>query len=288
MEASNDPNDLRKRRRVIGLFLLLILPLLLASTPQAEELVVGEGEHKGPLISHGKEVLKIGPVKPGQNIQVVCSPQWSLEKEGRVDWSLENANGAKLRVASHTNPETDSISLEWTSNSEPKPDFYVVQIQTGGSSSGQALGEYTIFILLRDQNDGDSATDAPENYENALLLPMEPGIYLFGECFLSGTADLYDIYKIQLKSNHSLNFKAVPLQWKGTSKGKVTWEFLDKSYKPLKRGQISPRQSIPLGLKIFHPQVRSEAKSAFYYFLVKIEGDASLFYSLYLEIKEGP
>jgi len=289
METPHDPHDLRKCRKAIGAFLLLILPLVLASSLQAEELVVGEGEHKGPLISQGKEVLKIGPVKPGQNIQVVCSPQWSLEKEGRVEWSLEDAHGTKLRVASHKNPEMDSVSLEWTSNSEPKPEFYVVQIQArGGSSSGQALGEYTLFILLRDQNDGGSATDAPETYGKALLLPMDPGIHVFGECFLSGTADLYDIYKIQLKPNHSLNFKAVPLQWKGASKGKVMWEFLDKSYKPMKRGQISPRQSIPLGLKIFHPQVRSESKSALYYFLVKIEGDASLFYSLHLEIKEGP
>jgi hypothetical protein len=289
MEALDDPHDLRKSKKAPMAFLVLILPLLLVSSLHAEELVVGEGEHKGPLISQGKEVLKIGPVKPGQNIQVVCLPQWSLEKEGKVTWSLEDANGTKLRVASHTNPETDSISLEWTSNSGPKPEFYVIQIQaSGGSFSGQALGEYTLFILLRDQNDGGLATDAPETYQKALLLPMEPGNYLFGECFLSGTADLYDIYKIQLKPKHSLSFKALPLQWKGTSKGKVTWEFLDKSYKPLKRGQISPRQSNPLGLKLFHPKVRSEAKSAVYYFLVKIEGDASLFYSLHLEIKEGP
>jgi hypothetical protein len=276
-------------RKATQIFLLFLFFLLVTPSLWAEELVVGEGEQKGPLINQGKQVLKIGPVKPGQNLQVICSPQWTSEKEGRVDWILEDGNGTKLRTASHSNPGTDFISLEWTSNSEPRPDFYVIQIQaTGGSSSGQALGEYTLFVLLRDQNDGDSSTDAPETYEKALLLPTEPGIHVFGECFLSGTADLYDLYRLQLKPNHSLNFKAVPLHWKGSPQGKVTWEFLDKSYKPLRRGQSSSRSSFPFGLKIFHPQVRSEAKPSPYYFLVKIEGDASLFYSLHLEIKEGP
>jgi hypothetical protein len=289
MEALNGPHDRIKRRQVTRIFSLLFLFLLLTSSLPAEELVVGEGEQKGPLISQGKQVLKIGPVKPGQSLQVVCSPQWTSEKEGKVDWILEDGNGTKLRTARHTNPEKDFISLEWTSNSVPKPEFYVIQIQTsGGAAAGEALGEYALFILLRDQNDGDSSTDAPETYEKALLLPTEPGVHIFGECFLSGTADLYDIYKLELKANHSLNFKAVPLQWKGSPKGKVTWEFLDKSFKPMRKGESSPRQSPPFGLKIFHPQVRSEAKSSLYYFLVKIEGDAGLFYSLHLEIKEGP
>jgi hypothetical protein len=93
---------------------------------------------------------------------------------------------------------------------------------------------------------------------------------------------------MELKPNHSLNFKVVPLQWKGSPKAKVSWEFLNKSYKPIKKGQTKPGQSVPFELKIFHPQVRSESKPAIYYFLLKIEGDASMFYALHMEIKEGP
>jgi len=244
---------------------------------------LGEGEQKGVLISQEKQVFKVGPVKPGQTLQVVCSPQWSADNAGRVDWSLEDAGGTKLRAASQTNPDTNSLSLEWTSNSEPRPDSYVIQIQPSGGSPGEALGEFSLFIILRNQDDGGSGTDAPESYEQALLLPAEdPGIYVFGDCFLSGTADLYDIYKIQLKPNHSLSFRALPLQWKGSPKGRVTWEFMNKSYKIMKKGRISPAQPVPLEIKIFYPQVRSDEKAGLYYFLVKIEGDASLFYSLRL------
>ena len=164
------------------------------------------------LVSHTKQTIKVGPMKPGQTLQVVCSARWTVEKDGRVDWILEDANEMKLRTASHTNPEASFIALEWTSNSEPRPESYIIQIQASGGTAGQELGEYTLLVMLRDQNDGDSGTDAPESFEKALLLPaQEPGTYGFGECFLSGTADLYDLYKIQLRPNHSLSFKALPL-----------------------------------------------------------------------------
>jgi hypothetical protein len=289
MEAPDDPRKLKKPWKGGETLGFLLLFLLLATSLGAQEVILGEGEHRGSLISQEKQVFKIGPVKPGQTLQVACSPQWSADGVGRVDWTLEDAGGAKLRAASQTSPDAASLSLEWTSNSEPRPDIYVLQIQPSGGGPGEALGDYSLFILLLDQNDGDSGTDAPESYEKALLLPaQDPRTYVFDDCFLSGTADLYDIYKIQVKPNHSLNFGALPLQWKGSPKGKVTWEFLNKSYKIMKKGQISPGQSTPLGIKIFYPQVRSDERVGLYYFLVKIEGDASLSYSLHLEIKEGP
>ena len=40
-------------------------------------------------------------------------------------------------------------------------------------------------------------------------------------------------------------------------------------------------------VKVFHPQVRSGNKPAIFYFLVRIEGDVSLIYSLQTEVKEG-
>jgi len=290
MEAPNDPHKLTKIRKGIGaeMLFLLLLPLLFASSLQAQEVFLEEGEHTGALISQEKLAFQVGPIKPGQTLQVVCSPLWSADQVGRVDWTLEDAAGNKLRAASQTNPDTNSLSLEWTSNSEPKPESYIVQIQASGGSPGEALGEYSFFTLFRDQNDGGSGTDAPESFEKALLLPaQDPGIYTFGDCFLSGTADLYDLYKIQIKPNYSLNFEALPVQWKGSPKGRVTWEFLNKSYKILKKGQSSPEQSTPFGIRVFHPLVRSGEKTGLYYFLVKIEGDASLFYSLHLEIKKG-
>ena len=292
MEAPYGPHGLIRRRGGILIFLLWILvppfcfPLLLP----AQEKIPGEGEHRGFIISEGKRGIQVGPVKPGQTIQVFCTPQWSTEEGSRVEWVLIDGETKRLRAAFQKNPDTDTVSLEWTSNSAPAPKFYRIETNGGGGEyGGEIVGRSQITVFLRDQNDGNAGTDAPETYAKALLLPaLEPGTYRFPECFVSGTADVYDIFQIQLKPNHSLHFEATPLQWKGAPpKGRVLWEFLNRSLKPLKKGQNTPAQADPFSLRVFHPPVKSDPKPGVYYFLVKIEGDTSLFYSLQLEIKEG-
>lgn len=271
--------------------LLAILCGVSAAHPlRAEERIVGEGEHRGFITHEGEQVLKIGPVKPGQTIQAQVSPQWNAGKGGRLEWTLTDSSGAKLRAGSHLQPGEEPLLLEWTSNSEPRPDAYQIQIQgKGGSFSGEILGQYIVQISLWDQNDGSSGTDAPETYEKALELPAsEPGLHIFNECFLSGTADIYDIYKISLKPNHSLTLKAIPVQWNGADKrGKVRWDFLNRSLKRMKDGQSSLFEISPFMVRVFHPQVRSGNKPAMFYFLVKIEGEVSLVYSLQVEVKKG-
>jgi hypothetical protein len=292
MEAPYDPHGLIRFRSGGWTLVLSVLLLTLCSPPllSAQDSPPGEGEHREVIISEGKRIIEVGPVKPGQTIQAFCTPQWSVEEGGRVEWVLTDGEEKRLRAASQKNPDNDMLLLEWTSNSAPAPKFYRLEIRgKGGEYEGEILGRSLVTIWLRDQNDGNAGTDAPESYAKALLLPAsEPGIYQFPECFASGTADTYDIFQIQLKPNHSLHFEATPLQWKGGDpKGRVLWEFLNKSYKSLKRGQSAPGQSAPFEIKVFHPPVKSDPKPGLYYLLIKVEGNISLFYSLRLEIREG-
>jgi len=269
----------------------LLSGLTLAGLPVlAEERTVGEGEHRGSILHDGEQVLRVESIKPGQTIQARVFPQWNAGKGGRVEWGLTDGGGAKLRAASHRQPEDQAILLEWTSNSEPLPDAYRIQIQgKGGQSAGEVLGQYVVQISLWDQNDGDSGTDAPETYEKALELPVyQPGVNNFIECFASGTGDIYDIYRFSVRPNHSLTLKATPVHWKGTDKrGKVHWNFLNQSFKRMKDGQSPSSETSQFLAKVYHPQVRSGNKPAIFYFLVKIEGDVSLIYSIQTEVKEG-
>ena len=274
-----------------NLYLCFLLCCLTAPVPLwAEERIVGEGEHRGVIVQEGEQVLIVNSIKPGQTIQVHAAPLWSVEKEGRVEWVLTDGSGLKLRAGSHHQPEEEALVLEWTSNSQPRPDSYRVQIQgKGGGFPGEILGQYVIQISLWDQNDGSSGTDAPETYEKALELPLsDSGLHIFNECFISGTADTYDIYKITLKPNHSLTLRAVPAQWKGSDKrGKVRWDFVNRSFKSMKSGQNSLSEATAFFVRVFHPQVKSANKPATFYLLVKMEGEASLVYSLQAEVKEG-
>jgi hypothetical protein len=254
-----------------------------------QEKVVGEGEHQGFIVNEADQVLKVGPIKPGQTIQVSLVPRWTAEY-GKVKWWLEDQNGVRLRGGSQDNPTGEPAFVEWTSNSEPRPSAYLIHFQgMGGISAGEILGQFAIRILLLDQNDGNSGTDAPETYEKALLLPIsEPGTYLFDECFISGTADVYDIYKILIRPNHSLTLSAHPVQWRGMEpKGKVRWEFLNRFFKRMKEGTSLFAQTNPFMVKVFHPRVKSDAKPALFYLLVKVDGEVSLVYAIQAEMKEG-
>jgi hypothetical protein len=270
--------------------LLFFFAMAVSAPVRAEERIVGKGEHRGFVVSQGEQILRISPIQPGQTLQALVSPQWSVEERGRVEWVLTDPNGTTLRTARHLQPEAETILLEWTSNSEPKPSAYLIHIRgRGGSFPGAILGRYTVTISLWGQNDGNSGTDAPESYEKALELQLpEPGTYQFNECFLSGTADLYDIYKISLKPDYSLTLKAGPLQWNGEDKKtRVTWEFLNRSYKRMKEGESRFSETSPFGVKVFHPRVKSSNKPAIFYLLVKIKGEANLVYALQAEVKEG-
>jgi hypothetical protein len=72
-----------------------------------------------------------------------------------------------------------------------------------------------------------------------------------------------------------------------TQKGKVRWEFLNKSFKRLKEGTSLFAQNTPFTVKVMHPRVKSDAKPALFYLLVKVEGEVSLVYVLQAEMKEG-
>jgi hypothetical protein len=276
--------------RIILACLLCFFAVTVSAPGRAEEKIVEAGEYRGFVVSQGEQTLRISPIKPGQTLQALVSPQWSVAEGGRVEWVLTDLNGTTLRTARHLQPEAETILLEWTSNSEPKPSAYLIHIRgRGGSFPGAILGRYTVSISLWDQNDGNSGTDAPESYEKALELQVpEAGTYEFNECFLSGTADLYDIYKISLQPEHSLTLKAGPLQWNGKDKkARVTWEFLNRSYKRMKEGESRFSETSPFVVKVFHPRVKSSNKPAILYLLVKIKGEASLVYSLQADIKEG-
>ena len=278
-------------RRILHLFFFFLF-LIAALVPPlgAEEKIVGEGEHKGLIVNQGEQVLKVAPIKPGQTLQAFLSPEWRVEERGRVEWVLTDQSGATLRTARHHQPEAETMLLEWTSNSEPRPKGYSIRIRgMNGNFPGEILGQYAVNITLWDQNDGNSGTDAPESFEKALELPIsEPGTYRFDEGFLSGTADLYDLYKISLKPNHSLSLKAQPLQWNGADKkARVRWEFLNRFLKPMKEGQCPFAQMSPFVVKVFHPQVKSSNKPAVFYLLMKIEGEVSLIYTLQADTREG-
>jgi len=271
---------------LLYLFTAFAFPL----RPAAQEIALGAGEHQGFIVNEAEQILKVDSIKPGQTIQVVFAPHWTTEKGGKVKWSLLDQDKVRLRTATQSQPDSDPVFLEWTSNSIPRPRTYFIQIQgIGGFSSGEMLGEYTLRILLWDQNDADQGTDAPETYEKALLLPVsEPGTYVFDENFISGTADTYDIYKVFVKPNHSLTLRAQPLNWQGTSpKAKVRWEFLNKSFKRLKEGTILFPQTSPFLIKVFAARTKTDTRPALFYLLVKIEGDVSMIYTLQAEVKEG-
>jgi len=256
----------------------------------AQERIIEEGEHRGFIVNEGRQILKVNRIRPGQTIQVFLTPQWFEEIKGRVEWRLEDQDGVSLRVGRQTNPEAETTFLEWTSNSQPKPSAYVIKVQgTGGEYAGEILGQYSLQVFLWDQNDGDSGTDAPETYEKAILLPVaEPGNYFFQENFLSGTADLCDLFKIHLKPNHSLTLRAFPTQWQGRGpKGHVRWELLNKSFRPLKGGTCPFPQTTSFLAKVFHPKIKGDPKPALFYLMVKIEGEVSIIYTLQAEIKEG-
>lgn len=273
--------------------MVLIFLLCLAAAPSlhAQEKVLGEGAHKGFILNDGNQVFKISPIKSGQTLQLSCSLRWTTEKMGKVQWRIEDQDRAALKTGSQDNPEMQPIVLEWTSNSVPKPAAYFFLIQgMGGVVPGEILAEFDLRIHLWDQNDGNAGTDAPESYEKALPLPISlPGTYNFDECFLSSTADIYDIYKIFLQPYQSLTLRAIPLNWKGTGqKGRVRWEFLNKSLKRLKQGSTPFAQATPFVVRVFHPRVKSDPRPALFYLLVKIEGEANVIYSLQAEVKEGP
>jgi hypothetical protein len=278
-----------KRPAYLLIFLFFLAPSAAAPPLTAQEKIVGEGEHQGFIVNEADQVLKVSPIKPGQTIQVSLAPRWTAEY-GKVKWWLEDQDGVRLRGGSQDNLTVEPVFMEWTSNSEPRPSAYLIHFQgVGGISTGEILGQYTIRILLLDQNDGSSGTDAPETYERALLLRISaPGSYFFDECFISGTADTYDIYKILIRPNHSLTLSVHPLQWKGMNqKGKVRWEFLNKSFKRLKEGTSLFAQTTPFMVKVLHSRMKSDAKPALFYLLVKVEGEVSLVYALHAEMKEG-
>jgi hypothetical protein len=283
--------DGRTRRKLILFFLLYFLANFSFTHPlSAQEIARGRGEHQGFIINEAEQVLKVDSIKPGQTIQVVFAPHWTTEKGGKVKWSLLDQDKLRLRTGTQSQPDSDPVFLEWTSNSIPRPGAYFIHVQgMGGFSPGEILGEYTLRLLLWDQNDAGSGTDAPETYEKALLLPIaEPGTYVFDENFISGTADTYDIYKIFIKPNHSLTLRAQPLHWQGTSsKAKVRWEFLNKSFKRMKEGVSLFPQTSPFVIKVFAARKRTDTKPALFYLLVKAEGDVSMIYTLQAEMKEG-
>lgn len=276
------------------LVLLIFLLSFLVCPLSAQERIVGEGEHKGFIINEGRQSLKITSIKPGQTIQVFLTPHWHVEFGGRVQFRLEDEKGELLRstigIISESAKE-ESLFLEWTSNSQPNPSAYLIHILgSGGSYGGEILGTYTLQIVLWNQNDGNSGTDAPESFEKALLLPIsEPGNYLFEENFISGTADLQDIFKILIKPNHTFTLQAFPAQWHGEegAKGYLRWEFFNKSLKMLKSGICSYNQANPFTVKIFHPRVKGEPKLALFYLSVKIDGKVSSIYTIQAEVKEG-
>jgi hypothetical protein len=275
--------------RPIFWLVLFLLAAPVSSLP-ARESNVGEGEHRGQIVNREEQILRVGPVKPGQTLELLLSAEWSVEERGKVEWVLTDTRGTRLRTARHHQPETEPITFEWTSNSEPNPSGYLIHIRgMGGSFPGELLGHYFLNLSLKDQNDGGSGTDAPERYEKALNLPIsEPGFYFFDECFLSATADVYDLYRISVKPNHVLTLEAKPLQWKGDGvKAKVRWEFSNRSLKRMKEGQSLFSEMSPFVVKIFHPQTRSSSRPAVFYLLVKIEGEVSLVYTIQAETKEG-
>ncbi len=266
------------------LFLLGVHPL------GAQGKVVGEGEYRGFIVNQGRQSLKIAPIQPGQVLQIDLIPQWSAGVGGKVEWQLDDAEGKRLRGGSQASPQTDPISIEWTSNSEGKPSAYFLQVHgAAGSFSGEILGQYIARISFWNQNDGSSNRDAPESFEKALALPIfETGTFLFEECFISGMGDPYDVYKVQIKPNHACTVKAKPLQWKKAgAKGHLHIEFLDRSFRKLKEGNIPFPESTPFVVRVFHPQMRSATKPAVYYLLLKMEGEFSLIYGLEIDVREG-
>ncbi|HSR10089.1 MAG TPA: hypothetical protein VLS90_01490 [Thermodesulfobacteriota bacterium] len=267
-------------------FLLLLAP----TRPDAAEVRnLGEEQVQGVLSQEDEQSFKIAPVKPGQTIQAYLSINWAPEARGNVEWVLADQGGATLRTAHHYQPEAATALIEWTSNSEPRPRGYLLHVRgKGGKDAGEILGEYTVRVFLWDQNDGGQGTDAPEDLEKAMELPVaEAGSYSFPECYLSGTADTLDVYKVSVKPNHDLTLKARPILWSGKApKSKIKWEFLNRSFKKMKDGQSSFAETSPFTVKIFHPQVRSSNRPALFYLRVALEGDSSLVYSLDVDVKE--
>jgi hypothetical protein len=271
-------------------FLFYLFTFCFITPLPAQEKIVREGEHKGFIVNESHQIFKVSPIKPGQTIQVFLTPQWIGETSGRLEWRLQDPDGPTLKAGRMTNPEVEPSLMEWTSNSQPKPSAYHIHIRgSGGSDPGEILGQYTLQIYLWDQNDANSGTDAPETYEKAILLPVsEPGTYLFNENFVSSTADVYDIFKIHIKPNHTLTLRASPLQWQGGGeKGKLRWKFLKKSLQMWKEGNCLFHQTTPFVVRVFHPQVKKDPKPALFYLLVQVEGEASLIYTLQVETKEG-
>jgi len=208
MEAPHDANDLiRSGKRIRSLFLwILALPFCFPLFLPAQEKIAGEGEHRSFIISEGKQAIAVGPVMPGQTIQVFCASQWSVEEGGRVEWVLTDGEKTPLRAAAQKNPETDMLLLEWTSNSAPAPKSYRIEIIGGGGAyEGEILGRSHLTVQLKDQNDGNAGTDAPESHAKALLLPatfhlnpvsamiMLAGIYYGAQYGGSTTAILVNI-----------------------------------------------------------------------------------------------
>jgi len=291
-EADDGPDDLMSLNQKIRspFFICFFLSLVCPHSLPAQEIVMGEGEYRGFIVNEGKQVVKVSPIKPGQTLQIFFSPQWMVEQGGQVKWMLDGPDGVRLREGSQKNPEAETTFMEWTSNSEPRPNAYFLHVQgVDGTFPGEILGQYTLSIFLWDQNDGNSGTDAPESFEKALLLPVsEPGTYLFEEGFISGTADVYDLYKILLQANNSLMLKVIPAQWEGGGKkDKVHFEFLNRSFQRMKEGNSFWPETSPFVVKIFHPRVRPDTKPALFYLMVKMDGEVSLIYGFQVEVKEG-
>ncbi len=269
--------------------IFLLLGLLGVNPLLAQERAVGEGEYRGFIINQGKQVLKIAPIQPGQILQVDLTPQWSVETRGKLEWQLDDPEGKKLRGGSQFFPQAEPISIEWASNAEGNPSAYFLRVQgAGGSFGGEILGQHIIRITLWNQNDGSSNRDAPESFEKALALPIfDTGTYLFEEGFISAMGDPSDVYRIEIKPDHSCAVKVKPLQWKREGpKASLLIEFLDRSLRKLKRGSILLPEDTPFVVRVFHPKVRL-AKPATYYLMLKMEGEASLIYSLEVEVREG-
>lgn len=269
--------------------IFLLLGLLGVNPLLAQEREVGEGEYRGFIINKGKQVLTIAPIQPGQILQVDLTPQWSVGIGGKLEWQLSDPEGKKLRGGSQFFPQAEPISIEWASNAEGNPPAYLLEVRgAGGSFDGEILGQVIIRISLWNQNDGGSNRDAPEGFAKALALPIfDTGTYLFEEGFISGMGDPYDVYRIEIKPDHSCTVKVKPLQWKKEGpKASLLVEFLDRSLRKLKKGDIPFPGDTPFIVRVFHPKVRL-AKPTTYYLMLKMEGEASLIYSLEVEVREG-
>lgn len=161
----------------------------------AEQITAGEYTgHVDSTDTHDYYKTTIGA---GQTIYVNVTPEITLE----ADIALYNEDRAKV-TSDGWNGKGAISRMSWTTSSAQVSYNWYISVRRGTLYYG--AGDYTMNVILVDQDDGDSGGDAGDSFDNALQVGA--GTY----SGLIRDDDEKDYYKINITAGQTVSVEVTP------------------------------------------------------------------------------